>query len=478
MKLRVVVLGAGFGGLELSTILSEKLGDRLDLTLIDKNESFFFGFSKFDLIFGHKKSDAIHLRYKNIVKPGVKFIQDTITSIDPVTKIVTTQNGTYEADVLVIALGADYDIAATPGLEEGGNEFYSLAGAERLRDKLPAFTRGKVIIGVCSAPFKCPPAPSEMALLMHDYLTKRRIRNECEISIVMPFGLPIPPSPDTSKALLTAFAERNISFIPKQKVKEIDTSRHVAILEDGKEMPFDLFLGIPKHRVPDVVRQSGMTVNGWIPVDKTNLKTQYKNVYAIGDVNSVGTPKAGVFAEGAAKVAAASILVEFEGGEQPSPYKGDGICYVEFGRGMVGKVNVDFFSGPSPFGSYTEASADLVIDKKHFGASRGARWFGIETISVEELNHSNDNVFLIDLMSKEEFASNHISGAINIPIEELKDRITEIPKDKEVVVACRRGLMKSDMALQQLHQSGITNPKKLDGGTAAWLDFKLSAGQY
>src|ERR1700759_4861062 len=110
MKLKVVVLGAGFGGLELSTILSEKLGDRLDLTLIDKNDSFFFGFSKFDVLFGHKTSDAIKLHYKNIVKPGVKFIQDIATSIDPVTKTVTTKNGTYKADVLVIALGADYDI--------------------------------------------------------------------------------------------------------------------------------------------------------------------------------------------------------------------------------------------------------------------------------------------------------------------------------------------------------------------------------
>jgi sulfide:quinone oxidoreductase len=120
-----------------------------------------------------------------------------------------------------------------------------------------------------------------------------------------------------------------------------------------------------------------MTVNGWIPVDKTNLKTQYQNVYAIGDVNSVGTPKAGVFAEGAAKVAAASIIAEFENGERPSPYKGNGICYVEFGDGRVGKVNVDFFSGPSPFGTYTEASAELVADKEYFGSSRVARWFGL-----------------------------------------------------------------------------------------------------
>ncbi len=308
------------------------------------------------------------------MKPGVKFIRDTVTSIDPVTKVVTTLNGRYEADVLVIALGADYDINATPGLAEYGNEFYSFAGAERLREELPSFSKGIVIVGVCSAPFKCPPAPSEAALLMHDYLIKRGTRNECEISIVMPFGLPIPPSPDTSKALLKAFAERNINFIPKHVVKAIDAS-HAAILDDGTRMPFDLFLGIPKHRVPEVVEKSGMTVNGWIPVDKTNLKTQYPNVYAIGDVNSVGTPKAGVFAEGAAKVAAASIIAELESGEQPPPYKGNGTCYIEFGDGQVGKVEVDFFSGPSPFGSYTEASDELVADKQYFGSSREARWF-------------------------------------------------------------------------------------------------------
>src|SRR6185295_241197 len=345
MKQRVLVLGAGFGGLELTTVLSEEVGDRIDLTLIDQSDTFHFGFSKFDVMFGHKTADAVKLSYKMIVKPGLKFCQETITSIDPVAKRVTTNHATYEADILVIALGAEYDIQATPGLAEGGNEFYSFKGAERLREVLPTFSKGKVIVGVCGAPFKCPPAPSEAALLMHDYLFKRGIRNECEISIVMPFGLPIPPSPDTSKALLYAFEERNIKFIAKHLVKTIDAPRKVAVLDDGTEMPFDLFLGIPKHRVPEVVEKSGMAVNGWIPVDKTNLKTQYPNVYAIGDVNGVGTPKAGVFAEGAAKIAAASILAEWEAGEQPSPYKGNGTCYIEFGKGMVGKVDIDFFSG-------------------------------------------------------------------------------------------------------------------------------------
>lgn len=255
MKLRVIVLGAGFGGLEISAILSEAIGARLDLTLIDKSDAFCFGFSKLDVMFGHKPADAVMLAYANIVKPGVKFRQETITGIDPVAKRVTTRNGIYDADVLVVALGADYDLTATPGLSEGGNEFYTFQGAERLREVLPGFTKGHAIVGVTSAPFKCPPAPSEAALLLHDYLTNRGVRDACEISIVIPFGVPIPPSPDSSKALLAAFAERNINFIPNKRVQALDPSRQVAILDDGTEMPFDLFLGIPRHRVPAVEKR-------------------------------------------------------------------------------------------------------------------------------------------------------------------------------------------------------------------------------
>ena len=169
MKLRVTVLGAGFGGLELTTLLSEALGDKLDLTLIDQNDSFFFGFSKLDVMFGHKSADSVKIPYKGILKPGVRFRKEIITAIDPNTKTVTTKNATYTADVLVVALGANYDFAATPGLTEFGNEYYSFSGAEKLRDILPNFKKGHAIVGVCGAPFKCPPAPSEGALMLHDY---------------------------------------------------------------------------------------------------------------------------------------------------------------------------------------------------------------------------------------------------------------------------------------------------------------------
>ena len=320
MKLRVVVLGAGFGGLELSALLSEALPDGLDLTVIDKNDSFFFGFSKLDVMFGRKPPEAVRLAYSAINKPGVRFRRETITRIDPQRRVVTTDRGTYEADVLVVALGADYDLDATPGLREGGNEFYSFAGAERLREVLPTFTKGRAIIGVTSTPFKCPPAPSEATLLLHEYLTAHGVRGACEVSLVMPFGVPIPPSPASSRALLSVFAERGITFIPKRLVRALDPVRRVVILDDASEMPYDLFLGIPKHRVPDVVAESGMTEDGWIPVDSKTLKTRFPGVYAVGDVTSVETPKAGVFSEGAARVVAAALIANTKGGEQPLPY--------------------------------------------------------------------------------------------------------------------------------------------------------------
>ena len=376
-KLRVVVLGAGFGGLELTAMLSEAIADRIDLTLIDQNDSFFFGYSKFDVMFGRKTPESVRMAYRNIVKPGVSFRQEVITAIDPRLRIVTTDQGTYEADVLVVALGAEYDPQATPGLTEGGCEFYSFAGAERLRDVIPTFTKGHAIIGVTSTPFKCPPAPSEAALLLHDHLTQRGVREACEISLVMPFGMPIPPSPDSSRALLAAFTERDIRFIPNHLVKSLDPSRRVAILEDASELPYDLFLGIPKHRVPDVVAASGMTVEGWIPVDRKTLETRYPGVYAIGDVTSVGSPKAGVFAEGAARVVATDLIAQVTGSEPPLPYSGAGSCYVEFGAQRVGRVDVDFFSGPVPTGSFAGPSAALVGEKAYFGSSRRARWFGL-----------------------------------------------------------------------------------------------------
>ena len=374
-KLGVLVLGAGFGGLEVASILSEKMGDRLDLTLIDKSDSFFFGYSKFDIMFGRRSSASVKYSYERIKMPGVKFRQEVILAIDPHNRSVRTDKGHYDSDVLLVALGADYDIAATPGLSEAGNEFYSFRGAEVLRDKLAMFKKGHALVAVTGFPFKCPPAPSEAALLLHEYLTLKGVREHCEISLVLPFELPIPPSYGTSKALLKAFKDKNISYIPEILVGSIDPASKMAVLDDGTEVAFDLFLGVPEHRVPGVVEESGLVFDEWVPVDRSNMKTKFPNVYAIGDISSVGTPKAGLFAVGAARTAAETIRAEFMGSEHPDPYSGTGSCYVQFGGGKVARSDVDFFSGPIATGGHQRASRRLAGEKKQLEQEYLSRWF-------------------------------------------------------------------------------------------------------
>ena len=372
--MKVLVLGAGFGGLALSSRLSEVLGDEVDVTLIDRAEGFVFGFSKLDVMFGRRTASSVLHPYADILKPGVRFVQTDIHSIDPAARRVETAAGVFEGDVMVVALGADLHPAATPGLVEAGHEFYTVAGAFAARDVLADFGGGRVVIGVTSTPFKCPPAPSETALLMHDFLTERGLRERSEIALVMPLPVPIPPSPDASKAILEAFAERGIEWHPSHLVRELDVARRVARFEDGNEMPFDLFLGVPTHRVPTVVAESGMCVDGWIPVDPVTLATTWPGVYAVGDVTSVGTPKAGVFAEGQAAVVAEQIIAGARGGSAAG-YDGRGVCYLEFGGEGVAVVDVTFVPGQAPFGFLDGPSTELTAEKSAFGTTRIKRWF-------------------------------------------------------------------------------------------------------
>lgn len=374
--MRVVVLGAGFGGLEIATLLSAEFGDSLDLVLLDRSDAFVFGFAKLDVMFGRTTPDQVIHHYRDIRKPGVRFVQTTIRAIDPTAKRVTTDDGVFDADLLVVALGADLDPAAIPGLVEHGTEFYTVPGAFAAAEVLAGFGGGRVVVGVTSTPFKCPPAPSETVLLMHDLLHERGVLDSSHLSLVMPLGLPIPPSPEASAALLDEFARRGIDWQPERLVREVDGEHGVLRLADGEELPFDLFLAVPPHRAPDVVVEAGMTVDGWIPVDPLTMETSYPGVYAVGDVTSVGTPKAGVFAEGQGAIAAARIAAVLRGEGPTSSYDGRGLCYLEFGHGQVAKVDVTFHAGQPPFGTMEGPSDELTRDKHEFGSSRVSRWFG------------------------------------------------------------------------------------------------------
>jgi len=377
---RILILGAGFGGLELATTLDTALGADVDLTLVDRAEGFVFGFSKLDVMFGRATADHVVHRYADLAPQRVRFVRADVRAIDPVAKRVETDAGALECDVLVVALGADLHPEATPGLVEHGHEFYSVAGAFALRDVLTDFPGGNVIVAVTSTPFKCPPAPSEAALLVHDLLRSRGLLERSSVSLVMPLGAPIPPSPSASAALLETFAERGIAWHPGALVRTLDGGRGVATLADGTDLPYDLFLGVPVHRAPAVVLESGLTEDGWVPVDPLTLRTRFDDVYAVGDVTSAGTPKAGVFAEGQAAVVAEQLVARVRGESSTATYGGRGICYLEFGAGEVAKVDVTFLSGHPPTGDIDGPTLALAEEKKAFGSERAHRWFGREWV--------------------------------------------------------------------------------------------------
>jgi sulfide:quinone oxidoreductase len=374
----VLILGAGFGGLELATLLSTSLSDEVQVTIVDQNDSFIFGFSKLDVLVGRQSLDAVRLPYRDVSLPGVQFRQERVTAIDPQRRRVTTDSATYDPEILVVALGADYDPAATPGFVDGGYEFYSPPGAERLRDRLATFSGGTVLLAVLGVPFKCPPAPYEGAMLIHEYLVARGIRDATDLQVITPMDSPIPVSAQTSAVIVGALAERGIGYQPGRRVTGLDATKHVAHLATG-DRPYDLFIGVPVHRLPPVVTGSELAVggnDGWIAVNPRTLQTRFAGVYALGDCADAPVPRAGVFAESAARAVAEHIAASLRGLEPPAPYDGTGSCYVEFGAGLVGRVDADFLSGPSPRAPFVGPTAQLKDEKRQFAAVRRQRWFG------------------------------------------------------------------------------------------------------
>lgn len=177
-------------------------------------------------------------------------------------------------------------------------------------------------------------------------------------------------------------AERDIRWRPSSQVVGLDPDRKVATMAEGEEIPYDLFLGVPVHRAPAVVEASGLCVDGWIPVNPVTLETAAPGVYAVGDVTSVGTPKAGVFAEGQAETVASALIAQAGGPGPSSGYDGRGQCYLEFGHDEVARVDVTFAAGQAPVGSFETASRRLAEQKSAFGSARVRRWFDPPVVAV------------------------------------------------------------------------------------------------
>ncbi|HEU0246487.1 MAG TPA: FAD/NAD(P)-binding oxidoreductase [Gaiellaceae bacterium] len=377
---RTLILGGGFGGLAVATELKRLLGPAHDVVVVDRNEYFSMGLRKLWALVGHATiADGSRSR-DTLRERGVRVLRGEIQEIDPATRSATIDGETIGADYLVVALGAVSRPDLVPGLTEHGHDIWDLAGVPAATDALARFEGGRVSILIAGAPYPCPPAPYECAMHVHEYLGERGLRDRCElvVSTVQPLLMPN-AGREGSAWMSEQLTLRGIGHRTGSKVERIDPGR--IVFAEG-ELEFDLLIAVPPHRVPAVVRASGLTGEGeWIPVNPGTLETSHENVFAIGDVtqillaNGLPLPKAGVIAELEGVRVAAAIAADLGVGDSPPPFDGTGACFIEMGAASAALVEGDWYAEPEPRVTIAEPDATHAAEKRAFESERLERWF-------------------------------------------------------------------------------------------------------
>ena len=351
----VLILGGGSGGLATAGRLKELLGDKISITVIDKQRSFVMGFSLLRVMTGERTEQEVTVPKEKVSQKGIKFINTEVNRIDVNNGIVRTDQGEFVYDYLVVALGAELAPEKIPGFESAFH-MYTLEDAKKLRDALSSFRGGLIRLVVSSTPFKCPPAPYEAAMLIDDHLRNKGLRDKSDIQIFTPEPQPMPiAGPEVGNMVVSMLNEKGIGFHSNTKVSLIDGSSKQIVFENGSREKYDLLIAIPPHTTPKVIRESGGLADAseWISVDPKNMQTKYDRVYAIGDVAAVKLPsgmmlpKAATFAFGQAEIVASNIASSVLGTEARN-WDGFGECFIETGSGNAAYGSGSFYSSPKP----------------------------------------------------------------------------------------------------------------------------------
>jgi len=376
---RVLILGGGFGGIAAARRLKQKLSPEDEVILVDKRDHFMVGFRKSWALVGESSLEDGQRPLDNLTSIGVRVMRDPVTRIDPQARAATMGDQRIDADALVVALGAELIPNAVPGFQEHAFNVYDPQDIPRAARALNEFQGGKLLIGIFGAPYKCPPAPFEMALLISDKLNAKGVKATIEVFSPQPMSLPI-LGQEGCDTIESRLADHGITFYPNHKATGIEKGE---VVFANKRLPFDLLLGVPPHKPPAVVRESGLVgESGWVNVNKHTLETSFEGVYAIGDVvqimlaNGKPLPKAGLFAEQMGETVAERIAAGFAGEEPTATFKGEGGCYLEVGGGKAMMVRGNFLAEPEPEVTLTEATAEFLQEKSLFESQRLVEWFG------------------------------------------------------------------------------------------------------
>ncbi len=376
---RVLILGGGFGGIATARRLKQKLNPNDEVILVDRRAHFMVGFRKTWALVGDSTLEEGQRPLESLTRIGVRVIQESITALNPQERAAEINGQRIEADALVVALGAELAPELVPGLKKYAFNVYDPQDIPRAAQALSEFRGGKLTLGIFGVPYKCPPAPYEMALLINDSLKSRDINANIDVFTPQPMSLPILGQVGCD-LIESRLADKGITFLPNHKATAVEAGE---IVFANERRPYDLLLGVPPHRPPAIVRESGLVgQSGWVSVNSSTLETQFSGVYAIGDVvqialaNGKPLPKAGVFAEAMGETVADRLAAIFNGQEPEATFKGEGGCYLEVGAGQAMMVRGNFLAEPEPEVMLTDASPEYLNEKRAFEMQRLQTWFG------------------------------------------------------------------------------------------------------
>jgi sulfide:quinone oxidoreductase len=375
-----VVVGAGFGGIAVAHELRRLPGDEHEVVLLDRGERFSMGLRKLWELVGIGTIAEGSRSRRPLAAGGVEFAQASVEAIDPEARTVRSDRGSWEADFLVVALGAEPRPDLVAGMAEHTYDVWEAARVQPARAALEAFDGGRVCVVIAGAPYKCPPAPYECVLLLDEWLRERGLRERTELVVSTFQPILLPNAGRTGSAWLEQqLAARDIEAQAGRSVERFEAG--LVVYEDA-ELEADLVIGVPPHRPPPVVAESPLASDGgWVSVDPGTLATAYPGVFAVGDVtqielaNGLPLPKAGIIAELEGTRVAAAIAANVRGDDAPAPFDGRGHCFLEMGRSSATLIEGEFYSEPEPSVQIREPSAANAEAKRRFETERLARWF-------------------------------------------------------------------------------------------------------